>query len=229
MRDACKNENKATEYVSAFHPLINAISNFFQNKKLDRNQAHMVALKRGHLPTDTVVTEGYYVLVMFRVVVTRNHGNGKVNELTTLHSVLADLNGDEVIIIDRETGDQLNAVIELNGDQMFDNLELDKDIVMAIRTQVSIEIRKMQNEIKEDETIRFVSSVRRRAEQEIAYLETRIARIEHFIAEGRGIEAIQRKEILGFQNRISQIFSDQEKAGITVSNIIVSVNLVQVI
>ncbi|MBL0337517.1 MAG: hypothetical protein IPP73_20025 [Chitinophagaceae bacterium] len=112
---------------------------------------------------------------------------------------------------------------------MFEDLPLSKEAVKAIRTCVSMEIRKRQDVINEDETIRYISSVRRRTEQEVSYINTRISRMERFLTQGKGIEAILKKEILDLNRRKEQLLDSQEKASLEVSNNIVSVNLIQVL
>jgi len=102
-------------------------------------------------------------------------------------------------------------------------------IVKEIRNFISIEIIKDQEIIKEDESLRFISSIRRRTDQEISYVNNRIRRIEKMLLEDKGIEAILRKEIGDLENRGKLLVNNQELAQIDVTHSIISVNFLEVI
>jgi hypothetical protein len=54
-------KHKTIEYVSAYHPLINAIIDYFAANGFDKNQAHKIALSSKHFLNGKSITPDYYV------------------------------------------------------------------------------------------------------------------------------------------------------------------------
>jgi hypothetical protein len=132
-------------------------------------------------------------------------------------------------ILDRTVSETVHGILHLKGEQMFGDSELNPATVQEIRNSVSFEIIKDQESIKEDESLKFFSSIRRRTEQEMNYISNRIGRIEKMLTEGKGIEAILRKEIEGLRNKEVTLTRNQELARIDVNHAVISVNLLEVI
>lgn len=221
--------HRGTEYISAFHPFVNAITNFFHRKGYDKNQAHKVAISNNIFDDDKKLTPGYYVLAIYRIGTRKMFGDGKSSEILQLQSVLADLNGDEITLIDKRISDHLVGLAQLQGQQMFENLPFNNEAVKEIRRIVGAEIMKEQGATLEDEKVKFFSSVRRRTEQELNYIEKRITRMERFLVEGKGIEAILKKDIRDLQNKKEQLLATLDNSRLEVNNSLVSVNLIQVL
>ena len=86
-----------------------------------------------------------------------------------------------------------------------------------------------ESNTKIDEEIRFISSVMRRTEQEVNYIDSRVERLKKQLIEGKGIEAILKKNMDDLINRKMKLIENQERANIKVTHKLISVNLVEVI
>lgn len=222
-------EHKDVEYISAFHPLVNATTNYFERHGFNQNQAHRVSIKQDILSPELGILAGYYILAIYSISVKKDFGNGKPRQLDYLRSVLCDINGDSAIMKSSEMADHLYGKIQIDGEQMFSTITLDPQIVEEIRSPILMKMIEEEAKTKIDEEIRFISSINRRAEQEINYLDNRIERIQQQIRDGNGIEAILKKNLEDVTNRKGKLIENQENSNITVTHKLISVNLVEVL
>jgi hypothetical protein len=221
--------HKTTEYISAFHPLVNAITNYFSREGFDKNLAFKIAVKSEHLNPDKNIIPGYYIFAIYRVTLIKKFGADKTTELHLLRHTMADLNGNDLRIIDNDISEYVYGILQVQGEQLSENIPLDKNAVNEIRAKVASEIMATQIRIKEDEEIKFHSAINRRTEQEVNYINSRIRRIEQQLSEGKGIEAIQRKEIENFILKKQMLIENKEQASLDVSHTLISVNLLKVL
>jgi len=222
-------KHKTVEYISAFHPLINAITNFFTSTQFDKNLAYKVLIKAEHFIDEKRLDPGYYILALYKFTVKKSHGNNNLNETQLLHSALADLNGEDIVIYDSNFSEYIYGVVQSKGEQLLESIELNKEAVDVLRDHFYKEIISHKVTIEEDEKIKFFSGIRRRAEQEINYISNRIQRMEGMIINGQGIEAILRSEIETLKTKKGQILSSQQNASLHVNHSLISVNLIRVI
>lgn len=221
--------HKKLEYISAFHPLINAITNYFAKNSFDKNQAHKISIQQKYIATEKEITIGYYIVAVYKININRYYGGGKSNELNLLRPVVADLNQGDIQILNSDTSDHLHGIMQINGEQFIEELPpLNKSSVREIRNKISNQIYHEQEEIKEDEQIKFLSGIRRRTEQEVNYIDKRIERIERMLKDAKGTEAIRQKEIEDFKHKREQLLDNQEKAFVEVSHTLISVNFLQI-
>ncbi len=222
-------KHKSVEYISAFHPLINSITNYFANNQFDKNLAHKIAVKVEHFPVDKNIREGYYILAVYRFNIKKSHGTNKPKEYQLLHSALADLNRDEIKIHDSDFSEYVLGIVQSKGEQLLENLPLNADAVNELRNHFYTEIISNKIRIEEDEKIKFLSGIRRRTEQEISYMKSRIKRMEGMLLQGQGIEAIHRKNIENMKSKMEILLLNQQAASLHVSHALISVNLIKVI
>jgi len=220
--------NKSAEYISAFHPLVNAITNYFCNQGFDKNQSFKISIDRNKLNKKYKIKNGFYILAVYKIIVKKILMDGKESNMFYLKTTIADLNEDDILLLENEVSEYLNGSLQQFGELMNEDLELDSIAVKEIRKIISMKVLSEQNLVRDDEKIKFISSIRRRAEQEITYLEKRVQRVEKNLNENRGIEPILKKEILNLKEKISQIQTSQQSAKIEVNHTIMSVNLIQV-
>ena len=129
----------------------------------------------------------------------------------------------------KEVSDHINGVVQLHGEKIQADIILDIAFVNEIRPFVMFEIKKVENEVSEDEEIKFLSSIKRRTQQEVNYKRSRITRKQSQMSEGRGIERILLSNIEELKQEENQLLSNLERAEIEVDNSLVSANLLQVI
>lgn len=220
--------NKSAEYISAFHPFVNAITNYFCLQGFDKNQSFKLLISKKNLNKKYKIKTGYYVQAVYKIIVKKTLIDGKDSNIFYLKSTIADLNADNVLLLDNDVSEYLNGILHQFGELMNEDLELDDIAVKEIRNMISMKVLSEQNLIRDDEKIKFSSSVRRRAEQEITYLEKRILRVEKNLNENRGIEPILKKEIFNLKEKINQIQLAQQKTSIEVNHSIISINLIQI-
>ena len=221
-------KSKSTEFISAFHPIINAITNYFIINGFEKNQAHKLSVHHD-LFQDKIISSGFYILTIYRVSITKIFADSKTTKFHLLRTVVADLNGDEVKILDRNTSDIIHGISQLNSEQMFTDLQLEPAIVKKIRSKISIEVFQDQEFIKEEENLKFLSSIRRRTEQELNYITNRIKRIDNMLSNNKGIHAILRSEIEELSNKRIALLKNLEDARLEVDHAIISVNLLEII
>jgi len=222
-------QHKTIEYVSAFHPFINAITNFFSQNEYSQNLAYKLSLPKSSIVSDIKIELGYYILVIYKIKVSKDLGDGKMMKQFLLRSAMADLNGDKVKIIDSKTSDHIYGLAQSNCEQFHSDLKLDTDFINVVRPYIMMEMKRNEDSIREDERIKFISGIKRRNEQEMNYINSRVARMEQMLEEGKGIEAILRKEIESLKQKERNITMTQQNARVEVSHSLISANLLQVV
>ena len=222
-------ENKKVEYISAFHPLINAITNYFRKSGFEKNQAHKIALKREWLAQEKQIPIGFYILVIYNISVTKEFGDGRKSELHFLQSALADINGEVIELLDTDVSDHVFGMVQLYGEKFQTDFPLDKQFVDEVRPFFAVRIYNHEQSIKEDEEIKFLSGIRRRAEQELNYINKRLERITGQLLEKKGIEAILKKEIENLNLKKEQLELNEKNAKIETSQSLISINLLQIL
>lgn len=229
-------ENKKIEYVSAFHPLVNAITNYFIEHGYHQNQAFKIALNSKYVSDQAQIEEGFYILSIFKISITKDLGNESKNTFDYLKSCLIDLNQDEAMILPDELSDIVYANCQLNAESFTHTIEFDEEFINQIRPHIMIKIKEIEETIFEDEKIKFISSLDRRNEQELLYLDKRIKSIEDRIEtrlyandQSKSIISIEKNKVSKFQEDIDTIVNIREKANISVSNSLISVNILQIL
>jgi hypothetical protein len=168
-------------------------------------------------------------MAIYSVSVVRDDGHRHRNEINILRSALADLNSDEITVLENDLADHIFGKAQMYCELLVDDVPLNKDLERLARPLFSSRMLKDESSIKNDEEIRFSSIIRRRAEQEINYANARMKRITELIEEGRGIEAPLRKQYIEFENRKAKYKQSIENARVDVNTSLVSVNFLQIL
>jgi len=140
-----------------------------------------------------------------------------------------DINGDTLKLLSNNISDYIYGVAQLNCEQIKSDIKLDEVFVKLVRPFVMFEMKKNEDSIRQDEEVKFFSSIKRRTEQEINYYDSRIIRINKMLQEGKGIEAILRREIESFNLKREQLINNQKNAKLFVTHSLISTNLLQII
>ncbi len=221
--------HKEVEYVSAFHPIVNAVTNYFGQKDYSQNLAYKVSLDKEILSPEKKISEGFYLLAIYKITVTKNSGDGKSNDLNILKSALADLNGDTVLILNNDFSDYIFGLTQLKCKQFYSNIKLDSEFINDIRPSIMMEMRREEQSIYQDEEVRFISGIKRRTEQEINYIDSKIKRIRLMLEEKKGIEAILLREIESLILKRAQLINNQVKASVDVAQALISITLLEIL
>ena len=222
-------ENKLVEYISAFHPLINAASNFFSRHGIGQNEAFKLALKKKDLPSDIFINTGYYFVVLYNLIISKHYGTGKEKTYFITKSITCDVNGDSPMILDANLSNTLLAKLQTHGNQMFNSPPIDIRVVSEIRTPIAIKLKLDENETLEDETIKFTSVTNRRFDQQINYLNIRISRLEQQLQEEKGIKTILQSNLSEFRRQKEKLELDHKSSNVQVSHKLLSINFVEII
>jgi len=98
-----------------------------------------------------------------------------------------------------------------------------------VRPSINSAIIKDVNQIREDERVKFFSSLNRRTDQEVNYIDSRITRMNRLLSEGKGIEAIIRSDIENLTQKKEELLRNKDYAKVEAENNLMSVNLLEVV
>lgn len=219
-------DHKDVEYISAFHPLVNAITNYFERQKLDINQAHQFSIPNSSL--DSPLSEGFYLMAIFGLTTERDFGRGDVKKSEITKTIVCDLNQEPPAFLNEQTGNKLFAACQSHAEYFKSEISLNHELIKALRSIISMKIIEIESEVKEDEEIKFYSSIDRRTNQEIAYLTQRIERLDTQLREGKGIAAILKSNRNDFLKRLEQSRHQKENATIEVGHHLIALNFIHI-
>lgn len=224
--------NKNIEYISAYHPLINAASNYFQDEKIDTNTVFRFALDKNLIPDrefNELFADGFYFLVKFSFEITKII-NGKESKFIHLKSLAMDLNGEEFKLYDNERSEFFTSVCQDN------KLSIPQNGIINFNIQLTEEIKRKYTEfvlvekdsIEQIEKLKFDSELNRKTDQEISDIDKRIKRLKKNIVEGRGIEVILKAEIKELENKKVKLKELNKQSKISVNSKLVSLNFIYI-
>jgi superfamily II DNA or RNA helicase len=220
--------HKVLEYISAFHPLINAITNYFEKEGYCQNRAYKILLRKEVLAEDTLIDSGFYILAVYKVTVQKHFGGGKTNNFFYMRSVMAQLNDEGIILVDEKLSDNIFGLSQLKCELFTCELTDNLSFIDEVRPVINLAIIKDVEKIKENEEVKFISGLNRRTEQEVNFLNSRISRISKLLEEGKGIEAILRSEIENLSIKKDELLRNRELAKVEAENTLLSVNLLEI-
>ena len=222
-------QHKMVEYISAFHPLINAISNFFEKEGFYQNRAHKILLHKELFSTENGIKAGSYVLAVYKITIRKHFSETKTSQFFYLRSVVADINGSDAVILDNKVSEYILGIAQLNCDMFLSDVKSDQEFINMVRPSINSAIIKDVNQIKEDERVKFFSSLNRRTDQEVNYIDSRITRMNRLLSEGKGIEAIIRSDIENLTQKKEELLRNKDYAKVEAENNLMSVNLLEVV
>lgn len=222
-------QHKMVEYISAFHPLLNAITNYFEKGGHYRNRAHKLMLKREVLPDSELIEPGFYILAVYKVTIKKHFGESRMNQFFYIRSVMASVNGSDIKLMENKTSETVFGFSQLKCEMFSSDGDLDQDFINKVRTPINSAIIKDVQQIKEDEEVKFLSGLNRRAEQELNFINSRIKRINKLLDEGKGIEAILKRDIENLTIKRDEITRNKDFAKVEAENNLMSVNLLEVL
>lgn len=222
--------NKNIEYISAYHPLVNAISNYFHKEKIDRNTVFRYALNINEVIDKDFLdsfAEGYYFLIKYEFEINKIL-NGRSSIFKHLKSYVLDLNGDEFIAVDSNKGEYFAAISQQYKTAIPENgiIEFNEKLTKIIKEKYSSQILNEKDELELNEKLKFESELDRKTKQEISDIDKRIERLNLNIFEGRGIENIQKSEISDLENKKYRLENLHNQSKLSVNSKLVSLNFI---
>ena len=222
-------QHKKVEYFSAYHPFINAISNYFNQTNQNRNRVFRFGVNWNKLDENQKVelSVGYYFMVNFNFELIKSMG-GKSKSLIFMKSLVMDLNGEEISILDEESSDNFYSICQQHLNQIPEEgiLEFNGELVDELKNSYSPKLFELKKEFERTEKIKFESEISRRSEMEIQDLEKQIERRLEYIKEEKGIEAILQFEINELIQRKEKVIQNKKESNISVHSKLISLNYV---
>lgn len=223
--------NKNIEYVSAYHPLINAISNYFEKNRVAQNTVYRFSLDRANFDSEELKKQlgsEYYFLINYNFTVKKTV-NKKVTEINILKSLLIDLEKEEEIIIDDEIAELLNSEAQKKRQIISSNsaVEFNRDFADFLSNTFIGEVFQRRNTLEVEEKLVFDSEVMRKTTQEVSEIEKRIERLEYNLDNNIGLANPQLKEISELELRKQKLLEESSKSSLEITDNLVSLNLVE--
>lgn len=224
--------NKNVEYISAYHPLVNAISNFFHKEKLDRNTTFRFSLNKNRIKEpefNKYFEDGFYFMIKYDFEIKKNI-NGRVSTFLNLKSMVINLNGEKFSIFDSEKSNYFSTICQQHKTVIQENgvIEFNSELMEEIKKIYTEFVLKEKDELEKNEKIKFDSELTRKTNQEISDIEKRIKRIERNIDEKKGIEYILKAEMEDLKKKKEKLNILNEKSNITVKSKLLSLNFVYI-
>ena len=225
--------NKNVEYITVYHPLINAVANYFEKAEETKNNVFKFRISKNdvnNISNDVEISEGYYLLVNFNFTIEKDV-NGKISNITKQKAQLIDLQNEDFdeIIMPENIADAVNAAAQINRENLFVEEELfDKDNVKTIKEYYKRDVYQQKQKLKEQETIYFESEKNRKFHQEVDAIDRRIQRLEENIETGKGLANPQLKEVDDLEEKKRKFTEANQNSKLDVNENLVSLNLVEI-
>lgn len=222
--------NKNVEYISAYHPFINAISNYFHKEKLDRNTIFRYALNRNQI-TETDFNNkyknGFYFLIKYDFEIEKNI-NGRLSNFTHLKSLVLDLNGDNFTTLENDESDYFASICQQFKSYLPEEgiIPFSEELINEIKKKFTEFVLNEKDILEQSEKLKFDSELARKTKQEISDIDNRIERLEKNISEKKGIENIQKAEIAELEKRKEKLEKLNQESKISVKSKLISLNFI---
>lgn len=171
-------KNKNVEYISAYHPFINAISNYFHKEKLDRNTTFRYALNRNQITEadfNNKFKNGYYFLIKYDFEV-KKIINGRISNFTHLKSLAIDLNGNEFTALKDGESDYFASICQEYKSYLPEKgiITFSDKLINELKRIFTEYVLNEKDVLEENERLKFESELTRKTKQEIYDIDKRI-------------------------------------------------------
>lgn len=221
--------NKKVEFISSYHPLINAIANYFKNKGIGQNEVFKFGINRNYFSSERTFSNGHYILINYSLKIEKTLF-GKSTHSLLIKSLAIDLEKDEDFILDEDKAEILNSVAQKHRQSIqLDDSDIFNEDFRRVIEQIYVENSfTTKSKLEEEEKLKFNSEIQRKKSQEKANLEKRIDRIQYNLDNGIGLPGPQRSEIKSLEEKIENFEVESKKSTISVSDSLISINLIQI-
>jgi len=225
--------NKSFEFLSAYHPFINAITNYFISNRLNQNSVFRFSLNRKYLNDikySNLFSGKYYFLVRYNFDV-KKVINGKQTNISFLKSLLMNMDGDEIVLNDNESSDYFFSICQqfitsMSADDA--NIEFNYSLMNAIKVKFTHFLLDEKQKLESEEKIKFESELQRRLTQESFDISKRIELLTYNIQNKIGIERILKSEIKDLEKRQENLQSQNQASTIHVNSKLISLNFISI-
>ena len=224
--------NKSYEYVSTYHPLINAAMNFFIGKKLNRNLSFKYQIKG----SEQGLRQGIYLLGVVNNGISKIQASGKQSNLVVqdFFSVLLD---QECVVM---TADQTDKLVALSQSGSLSKFETDvsfktvpDEFKAALEQIITSEVYNKRRLLERERKPVFQSNLERSMRSQKQLLKLKINRAQARIDADpeNKIVGILQKEISDAKNKIAALDAIHARAtdSFRVDSDLVTLCLVEVI
>lgn len=172
--------NKNVEYISAYHPFINAISNYFHREKLDRNTVFRYALNKNKIAEkdfNNNYKNGYYFLIKYDFEVEKII-NGRTSTFTHLKSLAIDLNGDEFTALKDGESDYFASICQEYKSYLPEEgiITFTDELINELKRIFTKYVLNEKDVLEENERLKFESELARKTNQEIYDIDKKIVK-----------------------------------------------------
>ncbi len=172
--------NKNVEYISAYHPFINAISNYFHREKLDRNTIFRYALNKNQIAEkdfNNNYKNGYYFLIKYDFEVEKII-NGRISTFTHLKSLAIDLNGNEFTALEDGESDYFASICQEYKSYLPEEgiITFSDELINELKRKFTEYVLNEKDILEENEKLKFDSELARKTKQEIYDIDKKIVK-----------------------------------------------------
>ena len=224
--------NKSYEYVSTYHPLINAAMNFFISKKLNRNLSFKYQVEGSEQRLD----QGIYLLGVVNNGISKIQASGKESNLVVqdFFSVLLD---HECVVMTTDHTDRLVALSQSGSLSKFETdvsfKTVPDEFKAALEQIITSEVYNKRRLLERERKPVFQSNLERsmRSQKQLLKLKEKRAQSRIDADPENKIVGILQKEIRDAQNKIAELDAIHAKAAdsFRVDSDLVTLCLIEVI
>lgn len=205
--------NKNVEYISAYHPFINAISNYFYKEKIYINTAFRFALNKKHINDDFFTRKyknGFYFLIKYAFEIDKTI-NGRVSTFTHLKSLVLDLNGIDFTALENKESDYFASICQQFKSYLPEEgvITFTQELIFELKRKFTTHVLNVKDTFEENEKLKFDSELARKTKQELYDLDKKILKEKERL-EKEQLRTLLRNEKKG-RNLISAITATIEE------------------
>jgi superfamily II DNA or RNA helicase len=172
--------NKSVEYISAYHPFINAISNYFHKEKLDRNTIFRYALNKNQITEidfNKKYKNGFYFLIKYDFEIEKNI-NGRLSTFTHLKSLALDLNGKEFTTVESDDSDYFASICQQFKTYLPEEgvITFSEELINELKQKFTKFVLTEKDTLEKNERLKFDSELARKTKQEIYDINKKIVK-----------------------------------------------------
>lgn len=221
--------NKNIEYISAYHPIVDAASNYFSIMELDRNNIFRFAINRSvfHINIQELIRSDFYFLIKYEIEVQKVIAK-KVSNFNYLKAMVIDLESDDFHILPEELGEEFASYCQQHIMPMPNEgmIVFNQELTTELKLRYSEFVLNQKEEFENKEKIIFSSEVDRRIKQEKLDLMKRLESLQLRLENEKGIKNIVEHDINSLQKRIKELDDAKAESRINFKNRLISLNLI---
>jgi hypothetical protein len=224
-------ENQNVEFINSYHPLIIAIANYLENKKLHINQVYQFTLPKEFVNNDEVqIKAGDYLMCVYKIIVERVSEN-ITKRFEYLRPIVLDANSEDYLFLAENEANYLFGQSQQYSNEIESFLDFNNEIIEAVRPQFAEQLDQLIKQYEEDENIKLESFKQRNLKQIEKYYESRIDRLVMQIEElesNNKILPLRKKELENLRRKYIEKKESLKRIKLFLDNSLVSISYVQI-